>query len=233
MSLSLDARIETGLRGFIPSPANAEVREWLFSSSSDEWPDRRLLLWGDAATGKTYLLHLWAQSVQALLVNGSSLTAERLEDIARDLPARIVVDDADDIPDRRVLLHLMNLARETGIVLLLSSRLPPSAWSDILPDLGSRLRATLSVQLRQPDDLSLRRLLLSLFADHQMTVPPAVTEWLLLHLPREGVAIRDAVARLGEWIQRSGMPLNCENVADLLEIQVDTEMSNDSREDEP
>ena len=108
----------------------------------------------------------------------------------------LALDDANGVADDRVLLHLLNTARDRGLSVLMSSRLPPAHWPVRLPDLSSRLRATVAVEIHQPEDGLLHALLVRLLAERQLEVAPAVQAWLLRRLPRSPAVLREAVACL-------------------------------------
>ena len=188
---------------FLLTPSNAQALAWLGTDGGPAWPQRRLALWGEAGSGKTHLLHVWAAEHDALLLPGTAL---RDPDLLRR-PARyraIAVDDADAAPDEPALLHLLNAAQEAGLPVLLTARAAPARWGVALPDLDSRLRATHSVAIGRPDDALLRVLLIRLLLERQVSVPPAVIDWLLPRLPRTAGAMREAARRLDEAALASG-----------------------------
>jgi chromosomal replication initiation ATPase DnaA len=177
---------------FLPAPCNAAALTWL--ARTQEWPNRRLALWGEAGNGKTHLMHIWAERAGAVLLRGQSLHG------LTELPicGGIALDNADATADEAALLHLLNAAYEAGLPLLMAGRTPPSRWETRLPDLASRLRAVSAVAIEAPDDELLRALLIRLVRDRQIAVPEAVHEWLLRRLPRTPAALREAVERLDE-----------------------------------
>lgn len=174
---------------FLPAASNEAARVWL--ARMETWPQRRLALWGAAGTGKTHLLHLWAEAHGAALLSGRALG------VPHDSPIRpAAVDDADTCGDEAALLHRLNSAAEAGCPLLLAARTPPARWTVRLPDLASRLRAMLAVGIGAAEDGLLRALLARLLAERQLAVSAAVQDWLVLRLPRAPGAVREAVARL-------------------------------------
>lgn len=179
---------------FLEAPSNADALAWLDRATA--WPQHRLAVWGAAGSGKTHLLHRWARATEATLVDGASLTLE---------PPRgpIGIDDAD-LAGERPLLHLLNAAAEAGYPLVLTGRAAPARWRVSLPDLSSRLRATLAVEIRPAEDALLRGLLTALFADRQLPVAETVQEYLLLRLPRTPAALREAAARLDRLALAAG-----------------------------
>ena len=54
-----------------PPPPTPLARDWL--ARPDAWTNGRLVLWGEAGCGKTHLLHLWAASRSAEIMNGATL----------------------------------------------------------------------------------------------------------------------------------------------------------------
>jgi chromosomal replication initiation ATPase DnaA len=175
---------------FCRAESNAAACAWLCRTA--EWPNHRLALWGEAGCGKTHLLRIWSQQSGAMLCSRFQLPG--LPDVQG---TGIAIDDAADvIGDERALLHLLNAADEVGTPVLLAARTPPARWGVSLPDLASRLRAMMAVEIGAPEDTLLQALLARLLADRQLRLPGAVQDWLVRRLPRSAAALRDAVERL-------------------------------------
>ena len=174
---------------FLGAPSNAAALSWL--ARTGDWPDGRLALWGAAGCGKTHLLHLWAGRDGARLVAGPALN-----ELSPATP--LAVDDADAAADEAVLLHTLNAAAEARCPVLLAARLPPARWTTRLPDLASRLRAVIAVEIGVAEDSLLRMLLARLVAERQVPITSAVQDWLVLRLPRSPAVLREAVARLDQ-----------------------------------
>jgi len=194
---------------FCPAPSNALAREWL--ARPEGWTNGRLILWGAAGCGKTHLLHVWAATQNAVLLDGAAL---------RGLPARlenpVALDDSDAVPDPRAFLHLLNMAAEAAQPVLLAARLPPARQMQKLADLGSRLRASLAVEIGPAEDDLLDMMLTRLAAERQLTLSPSVRNFLLTHLPRTPAALREALARLDRAALDSGKKITRALAVDLL-----------------
>ena len=162
---------------FLAAPSNAEALAWL--RQPETWPQGRLALWGGEGSGKTHLLHVWAGRRGGALLHGPALAAAGFAPPDRPL----AVDDAD-------------AAAEAGHPVLLAARDAPGRWQVALPDLASRLRAMLAVEIRPAEESLLRALLDRLLAERQLAVSESVQEWLLARLPRTPAAMREAAARL-------------------------------------
>lgn len=202
---------------FLRAPSNEAALAWL--ARTEEWPQGRLALWGEAGCGKTHLLRRWAAATGASLLAGPALP--ELAELP-ELPSTrgLAIDDADAMAQEATLLHLLNAAAEAHLPVLLAARAAPARWAVRLPDLASRLRAITAVRIEPPDDLLLRALLARLFADRQQRVPQPIQEWLLSRLPRTPAILRTAVDRLDQAaLGRPGgitQPLAREVLDDLL-----------------
>lgn len=195
LPLPFDHRPRFAGAAFIHARSNAEARAWL--PRSEEWPQGRLALWGEAGCGKTHLLHRWvAGHEQARLIDGALLVLEPPQGPS-------AIDDADTAPER-ALLHWLNASAEAGFPVLMAGILPPSRWPVRLPDLASRLRAALAVEIGAAEDELLRPLLRHLLVKRQLKVSEALQDYLLLRLPRTPAALREAAARLDRLALAAG-----------------------------
>ncbi len=195
---------------FVQAPSNEEARAWLERDA--DWPLGRLILYGEEGAGKSHLLHLWASRQGATILEGARLRGLPLP----PGPGAVAVDDADDMPEERALLHLINQATESGRALLLTGRSAPILWPVRLPDLASRLRATATVALGPAEDALLRALLARLLTDRQLILSEGLQSWLLTRLPRHPGALREAVARLDRQALAEGRRVTRASAAAIL-----------------
>lgn len=174
---------------FLQAPSNAEALAWV--RDMPRWPCGRLAIWGEAGCGKTHLLSAWAAMQGAAIRAGAELGGAPMP------PAGgIAIDDLDAAIDEEALLHLLNLAQENGVPVLMAAREPPARWRLALADLASRVRGTTAVRILPPEDELLRALLARLLSARQIAVAEAVQEWLFRRLPRTPAAIRAAAVAL-------------------------------------
>jgi DnaA regulatory inactivator Hda len=208
-------------RDFLPAASNQDALVWL--DRANDWPERRLALWGEPGCGKSHLLAAWAARTDAVRLAGQELLD--LDDMPET--GAVAVDDADTVGAEPLLLHLLNTARDRGLFVLLSGRAPPARWPVRLPDLASRLRGMTSIEIGPPDDELLRALLMRLLADRQLAVPRPVQDWLLLRLPRSAAALREAVAHLDQASLASGRAITLPLAAELLAGKGGSELAPD------
>ena len=188
LTFDLGARPARGRGDFFVSEANAAAVAMI--DAPERWPDGRLLLTGPEGAGKTHLAHVWAAGSDARFVTA--------EDDPATLATAAVIEDADRWPraEEERLFHLLNLARERKLPLLLTARTPPADWAIALPDLQSRLAALTLIRIEPPDDALLMAVVTKLFADRQIMPPPSLIHWLLPRIERSFAAAERMVARI-------------------------------------
>jgi chromosomal replication initiation ATPase DnaA len=128
-----------------------------------------------------------------------------------------VVDDLQPHGcDERALFHLLNLARQDEAFVLITARIPPSAFEVELRDLRSRLRAVPTVTLQPPDDLLFRGLIVKFCADRQLSVDESIVNYLVNRIERSYAAVRQTIELLDTEALRLGRPVTRALAAELL-----------------
>ena len=174
---------------FIGAASNEAARTAL--KHKQNWVNRRLVIWGEAGSGKTHLLHLWAEREDAI-----KLSAPLLREPLAINGADLAIEDIDAPASEQALLHTINAAYAASVNTLLTSRAPPGRLEFLLADLASRLRASLTIQIEPAEDALLETLLLRLCAVRQINLPSQLLHYLLTQLPRRAAVLREAVTRL-------------------------------------
>lgn len=216
--LAFDLPAQTAWRreDYFVSPGNALALAAL--EGWQGWPGGKMLLVGPMGAGKTHLAHIWADAAQAMLIDGN-----RLADA--DIPALsttpLCVEDANMVAGNpqaeEALFHLHNLLAERRLPLLLTAATPPRDWGLHLPDLASRMQAAALTRLDAPDDALLSAVLIKLFADRQITVPPNLIPYLVTHMDRSFQAARGLVAALDAHSLAMGRAITRQMAAEVLD----------------
>jgi chromosomal replication initiation ATPase DnaA len=213
LTLDLPHRAALGAEDFLVSECNrAAVRlidDW------PQWPDRVQLLIGPQASGKTHLARVWQALSAARAPDAATLRMDFIDGLGAG--TALIVEDADrSAYDEKVLFHLLNLARENGLYVLLTARSAPKNWGLSLPDLLSRLNAVPAVEIGAPDEALITTVMLKHFADRQLDIDPKVLTYLSLHVERSLAAAAAAVAAVDRAALATGRKISRQLVSEVL-----------------
>ncbi len=186
LQIPLDFPLESALgrEDLIESTANT-----LALSVIDAWPDwpgRILVVAGPVGSGKSHLAAVWAHNSKAEIHQASELTenAARLVNSVSQ-GANLVLEDLGEGPiDQNGLFHLVNAINQGKGFCLITTRQWPGAWEIDLPDLKSRVRSFQITELKEPDDILLKQVMVKLFADRQLMVNDGVIEYCAVRMER-------------------------------------------------
>lgn len=195
LNFDLPTRTALGREDFFVAPSNALAVALLDAWAT--WPNGKLVLTGPEGSGKTHLVHVWANRMGARIIRAKDLTEDLVPTLAS---GPVAVEDVPQIAHnsaaQTALFHLHNLALAEGNPILLSGRGDQTHWGLTLPDLQSRLAGTQTATLNAPDDALLAAVLAKLFADRQIIPKPDVIPFLVKRMERSFESANRVVAHL-------------------------------------
>ncbi len=199
--LPLPQKESMTLEDFLPSNSNEQAVYWLIKMDPSAWSSHALILWGGEGAGKTHLLNIWREKMNARVVVPNDETLEQL--VAGECQTTAyILDNADQIVGKpeaeEWLQHFYNATKAAGRPVLLAAKKPPLGWGIALPDILTRLKSCQAVALKEPDDELIHGLLLKLFQDRQLLVDVGVVGYIAPRLERTGTAVRQTVALLDD-----------------------------------
>ena len=221
LPLELPHRPALDRADFLVTPANELAVAWI--DRWPDWPQPALVLHGPEGSGKTHLTRVWQRRSAATVIDAGALGREAPTTLLGDASAAVVEDvgrflrgAARPEAEARGLLHLHNVLAERGGHLLLTDTAPAKTWAVPLPDLASRLGAATHVALGAPDDTLLAAVMVKLFADRQLSVPPEVVQYLLPRIERSFAAVRTVVAALDRAALAKGQAITVPLAREVL-----------------
>lgn len=227
--LDLPLRSARGMEDFFVSQSNRAAVELV--DRWPDWPHWAALVVGPQGAGKSHLGHVWQTASGATAVAASDLGESTIAVLERD--GALLVEDIDrGISQDRILFHLLNLAREHRLTILLTSRQAPGEMSIALPDLRSRLRALPLIAIAPPDETLLKAVLVKLFSDRQLSVEPHVVNFIALRLERSLAAANAIVERLDREALATHRRVTRALAADVMQATDDDADDADYAQDE-
>lgn len=220
LTLDLPHRPAFGAEDFLVSDCNLGAVRLI--NSWPDWQENAKLLIGPAASGKTHLARVWQALSGAELLSPEGLDMASLE--TRGEGTALIVEDVDRAGyDEKALFHLLNVAREKRLYVLLTARDAPNRFDCSLPDLRSRLNALPAIRIGAPDDALLKTVMLKHFADRQLAIDPKSLDFLALHIDRSLAAAALAVAAVDRAALASGRKISRQLVAEALGTAASTD----------
>jgi chromosomal replication initiation ATPase DnaA len=217
----LPHRAALGAEDFLVSGCNlAAVR---LIDAWPGWQDHVQLLVGPAASGKTHLVRVWQAMSGAPSLGPADLDIGAIDAMEEGAP--LAIEYTDRLPyDEQALFHLINLAREKRLFVLLTARAAPGRWTVALPDLASRLAALPAVEIGAPDEALLRTVMLKQFTDRQLDIDPKLLEFLAIRIDRSLQAAAAAVEAVDRAALAAGRKITRKLISDALDsAKVSTE----------
>jgi chromosomal replication initiation ATPase DnaA len=220
LSLDLPHRAALGAEDFLVSECNRGAVRLI--DSWPDWQENAQLIIGPGASGKTHLARVWQARSNAETLTPTGLDVGLLDSMGEG--TALIVEDVDRAGyDEKALFHLLNLASEKRLFVLLSAREAPNRFDCSLPDLRSRLNALPAVRIGAPDDALLKTVMLKHFADRQLSIDPKVLDFLALRIERSLAAAAVAVAAIDRAALGSGRKLSRQLVAEVLGTEVSSD----------
>jgi chromosomal replication initiation ATPase DnaA len=218
--LDLPHRPAFGAEDFLVSDCNLGAVRLI--DSWPDWQENAKLLMGPAASGKTHLARVWQALSGAELLSPDGLDMASLD--AMGAGTALIVEDVDRAGyDEKALFHLLNVAREKRLFVLLTARDAPNRFDCSLPDLRSRLNALPAIRIGPPDDALLKTVMLKHFADRQLVIDPKSLDFLALRIDRSLAAAAMAVAAVDRAALASGRKISRQLVAEALGTTASTD----------
>ncbi|WP_373488955.1 chromosomal replication initiator DnaA [Blastomonas sp.] len=185
-----------GDNGFIVTAANRAAVERLF-----DWtrlPFGAAVLIGPAGSGKT--------AMGRSFVSGSG--GRFIDDAVRE--------------SEETLFHAWNRAQTLATPVLFAASTPPAQWGIGLPDLLSRLNASLLVEIPPPDVEMIALLLQKQLAHAGLALPDVLAHYAAVRLERSYPAVRALAHKIDQMALAMQRPIGQRLVRDALTILADT-----------
>lgn len=165
---------------FFVSESNRDVFEWI--KKWPTWPSHCLFLYGTEHSGKSHLAYIWSKISDACFLEPDF----NINNIEKG--KNYIIDNAEKFKEKK-LFHLFNSVKENTGYFLITSR--KSSFD--LKDLDSRIKSSIYVSIKEPDDELIKTLLVKMFSDRQIRIDREVVDFSVSRIGRSFLDIKNFI----------------------------------------
>lgn len=214
---------------YMVSACNQEAFSYV--NSWPDWPESGLVIYGPKGCGKTHLAHLFAEKVnegriktlQIPLYESKQIKMNNIEKICNSSDV-IIIENLEKNVDQEALFHLFNSFNKKGKYMLWTSDVAPARLNLSLQDLQSRLEMLTAIEIKEPDDIMLRALIVKLFNDRQIMISPEILEYIITNTERSFSYVENLVKEIDEISLAYKSTVNYKIVKEALENLYNAEL---------
>lgn len=193
--LPLKNKQNYSIDNWIVSPCNTIVTKYVYDYKN--WDKGSFVcIYGDHGSGKTHMLNIFKDLAQA-----KELTAENESSILvfeRHKNNTFFAFDNIEQFEENWLFSMYNILRENNKCALFTSCKKPNDWTFKIKDLDSRIRSTLLLNLENPDEETIKHIIIKQLNDLGVSVENIAIEYLVNRIPRSFEDIKFWVKTLDE-----------------------------------
>jgi len=165
---------------FCISDSNQKVYNYF--SNWPSWDCRILNVFGPRMSGKTFLLTFFANKNSFLKIESKNLNQEILDKAL--LADALILEDVNININEEFLFLIFNEFKNNNKFLVFSSDVDTSHIQFNLPDLSSRMKSILNLEILNPSDNLLYSILLKELSSRQISIKPELLSYIIKRIER-------------------------------------------------
>jgi len=171
-----------------------------------------LIVKGPKASGKTHLLHIFAKKFNAQFLDKEKLS--EVNPVKFFVPGQFyILDNVNEIKDDELVLRLINSAFEAKAFLILG--LSPNSQFQ-LKDLTSRLKNIFAVEIKNPNQETIKHLLVNGFARKQIKLSGKIIDLIADNVERNYEAILAVIEKVESYGREKGKNLTVKEIEGIV-----------------
>ncbi len=183
----------------------------------NRWPDwdkKILNISGEKFSGKSHLANIFRLKSKAFLIKGDKIHNSIFKSLK--LYESIIIDDFESCKEEEILYSIFNLIDQDSKYLLINSLKPINEIKFNLPDLNSRVKNCIYVEIENPDDELLFAILLKNFSDRQIKIEKKIINFIISRIDRSYRKIDEFIYKIDELSLKKKKPINLKTIKEIL-----------------
>lgn len=170
-----------------------------------------LILQAPPYSGKTHLLNIFAKKFDAEFIKIEDILNANFSYFFSEKKFYIF-EDIEKIKDEEALFHLINAAFNSQIFLLLTTNKKPEFH---LKDLNSRTKNIVKIEIENPSEDSVKKLLINGFSRRQLKVSDKIIDLISSNIKRDYGSIFSAIKKIDFSCSESGKSISTQDIKEL------------------
>ena len=196
------------------SSSNQEA--YNFVNSWPKWLKRIANIFGPSGSGKTHLTSILKSKTSVLKIQSGQLSDKIFFEFKTK--EALVVENINEKISENLLFSLWNTAIQDNKYLLFTSTKPISSFKFKLPDLKSRAKDIITIELKLPDDDLIGVILAKNFSDKQIKVEKKHIDYIIKRIDRSYEKISQFVLTLDKYSLKKGGSFSLKMIKEVLKM---------------
>ena len=199
---------------FYVSPSNQEAYNLI--NSWPRWVKRIVNIFGPPGSGKTHLSSMIKKKTSVLYLQSNKLNDEMFFEFKTK--EALVIENLDEKVNENLLFSVWNSALQDNKYLLITSTKPITSYKFKLPDLKSRAKDTIMIDIKLPSDDLISVILAKSFSDKQIKVEKKHIDYITKRIDRSYEKISQFVLTLDKYSLKKGSAFSLKLIKEVLKM---------------
>lgn len=168
----------------------------------DTWLSNIVYIYGEMGVGKSLLSNNFIKNNHGLILNFKDIITPNFSNHIYNQYNYFLLENLVNLNnnEEEQLFHLYNFVNNNNKKLIITSQLPVTELNIKLPDLLSRLNASITVEILLPDENSLKAIFIKLLSQRQFRINKNIMEYIFIRIPRSPQSIINLINALDNYI---------------------------------
>jgi len=196
------------------SPSNQEAYD--FINSWPKWIKRIVNIFGPTGSGKTHLVSILKNKTSCLLIDSKNLDEKVF--FKYKTKEVLIIENLSENVSEELLFSLWNVALQDNKYLLTTSAKSIHLYKFKLKDLISRVRSSITIDIKLPTDDLIGVILAKNFSDKQIKVEKNHIDYIIKRIDRSYEKISQFILILDRYSLKKGSPFGLKLIKEVLKM---------------